>query len=71
MMLIMMLKFCVKESSNLIGLESFGAIGFFFTAGMGWCSPHQPQSDEISTHQSPPPSSTKFLNSPEFFIIIT
>ena len=28
LMLIMMLKFCVKESSNLIGLENFGAAGF-------------------------------------------
>ena len=29
LMLIMMLKFFVKESSNLIGLENFGAAGFF------------------------------------------
>ena len=28
-MLIMMLKFCVKESSNLIGLKNFGAAVFF------------------------------------------
>ena len=37
LMLIMMLKFCVKESSNLIGLEHFGAAGFFITVGVGWC----------------------------------
>ena len=47
-------KFCVKESSNLIGLENFGATGFSITAMLGWCSPHQPKSDQISTHQSPP-----------------
>ena len=35
LMLIMMLKFCVKESSNLIGLENFGAEGFFITVGLG------------------------------------
>ena len=37
LMLIMMLKFCVKEPSNLIGLEHFGAAGFFITVGVGWC----------------------------------
>ena len=39
LMLIMMLKFCVKESSNLIGLENRGAAGFSIRAGLGWCSP--------------------------------
>ena len=34
LMLIMMLKFCVKESSNLIGLENFGAAGLFITIGL-------------------------------------
>ena len=29
LMPIMMLKFCVKESSNLIGLKNFGAVGLF------------------------------------------
>ena len=48
LMLIMMLKFCVKESSNLIGLENFGAAGFFITAGLGQCSPYQSESDQIS-----------------------
>ena len=35
LMLIMMLKFCVKKTSNLIGLEYFGAAEFFITAGLG------------------------------------
>ena len=39
LMLIMMLKFCVKESSNLICLENRGAAGFSIRAGLGWCSP--------------------------------
>ena len=34
LMLIMMLKFYVKESSSLIGLENFGVAGFFITAGL-------------------------------------
>ena len=55
MMLILMLKFCVKESPNLIGLEDFGVAGFFITAELRWCSPYQSKSDQISTHQSPPP----------------
>ena len=42
LMLIMMLKFCVKESSNLIGLENLGAAGVFITAGQGQCSPNPP-----------------------------
>ena len=46
LILIMMLKFCAKESANLIGLENFGA-------GLGLCSHHQSNSDQISTHQSP------------------
>ena len=62
MMLIMM----AKESSNLIGLENFGAVGFSITAGLGWYSPYQSISDQISTHQIPPhpPPPTKFLHSP-------
>ena len=43
-----MLKFCVKESSNLIDLASFGAAGFFITAGLRWCFPYQSESDQIS-----------------------
>ena len=35
LMLIIIVKFCVKELSNLIGLENFGAAGFFITAGLG------------------------------------
>ena len=35
LMLIMMHKFYVKESSSLIGLENFRAAGFFITAGLG------------------------------------
>ena len=35
LMLIMMLKFCVKESSNLIGLENFVAAVFSIIAGLG------------------------------------
>ena len=34
-------KFCVKESSNLIGRENFEAAGFFITALLGWHSPSQ------------------------------
>ena len=62
MMLIMM----AKESSNLIGLENFGAVGFSITAGLGWYSPYQSISDQHSTHQIPPhpPPPTKFLHSP-------
>ena len=45
LMPIMMLKFCVKESSNLIGLKNFGVAGFFITAGLGMCSPYQSESD--------------------------
>ena len=32
--LIMMLKFCVKESPNLIGLGNFGAAGFPLQPGL-------------------------------------
>ena len=53
LMLIRMLKFCVKESSNLIGLENFGAAGFFITAGLGQCSPYQSESDQISPDPDP------------------
>ena len=34
-------KFCVKESSNLIGRENFETSGFFITALLGWHSPSQ------------------------------
>ena len=54
LMLIMMLKFCVRESSNLIGLENFVVAGFSITARLGWCSSHHLKSDQISSHQSPP-----------------
>ena len=64
LMLIMMLKFCVKESPNLIGLQNFGASGFSITAELGWCSPNRSKSDQISTHQSPSQPH------PKFYIII-
>ena len=64
MMLILMLKFCVKESPNLIGLENFEAAGFSFTVGLGWCSPYQSKSDQISTRQSPPTTTP----TPHFYI---
>ena len=35
LMLIMMLKFCVKESSNLIGLKNFVDAVFSIRAGLG------------------------------------
>ena len=60
MMLILMLKFCVKESPNLIGLENFEAAWFSFTAGLGQCSPYQSKSDQISTRQSPPTPTPHF-----------
>ena len=59
-------KFCVKESSNMTGLENFEAVGFLIIAGLRWCSPHQSKSDHISGHQSPPlppPPPIKFLHS--------
>ena len=66
LMLIMMLKFCVKESSNLIGLENFGAAGFFIRAGLGLWSPCQSESDQISPDSPPFPHQTftftKFLH---------
>ena len=48
-------KFCVKESSNLIGLENLETAGFSITAVLGWYSPCQSKSDQIFTHQSPSP----------------
>ena len=44
LMLIMMLKFCVKESSNLTGLENFVATVFSIIAGLRWYYPvlHSP-----------------------------
>ena len=44
LMLIMMLKFCVLQSSNLTGLENFVAAVFSIIAGLGWYSPflHSP-----------------------------
>ena len=44
-------KFCVKKSSNLIGLENFGAVDFPITAGLRRYSLHQSKSDQIATHQ--------------------
>ena len=35
-------------------LENFGSTGFSNTAMLGWYSSYQSQSDEISTHPSPP-----------------
>ena len=45
LMLMMMLNFCVKESSNLIGLENFVTAVFSIIAGLGWYSPflHSPR----------------------------
>ena len=51
LMLIMMLKLCVKESPNLIDLENFGDAGFSITARFRWHSPYQSKSDQISIHQ--------------------
>ena len=39
LMLIMMLKLCVKESPNLIGRKNFGTAEFSIRAGLRWCSP--------------------------------
>ena len=59
LMLIMMLKFCVKKSSNLIDLENFGVAGFFIKAGLGWCPPI---SQKVTKSLPTPPSlfPTKF-----------
>ena len=65
MMLILMLKFCVKESPNLFGLENFWAAGFSITVRLGWCSPYQSKSDQIFTQPRPTPqicTFTKFLH---------
>ena len=56
LMLIMMLKFCVKEPCSLIALEKFGAARFSITAVLEWCSPHQSKSDQIDPSESPTPS---------------
>ena len=44
LMLIMMLKFCVKESSNLTGIENLWSQCFPLLLGWGWYSPflHSP-----------------------------
>ena len=60
LMLIMMLKFCAKESR--IGLENFGATGFFITAGLGQCFPYQLESVRISPDLYPPHFLTRFLH---------
>ena len=39
--------FCVKESSTLIGLGNFGAIGFSITAALGQYFLHQSKSDQV------------------------
>ena len=39
LMLIVMLKFCGKESCNLTGLQYVGAAGFSIRAWFGWYSP--------------------------------
>ena len=39
LMLIMMLKLCVKESPNLIGRKNFGTAEFSIRAGLRWCFP--------------------------------
>ena len=51
LMLIMMLKLCVKESLNLIGPENFRAAGFSITARLRRHSPYQSKRDQISIHQ--------------------
>ena len=65
LMLIMMLKFCVKDSSNLTGLENFGFARYFIVARFGYCSPYQSESEQISSeiHPLPPP-----LSPPDFYI---
>ena len=60
LMLIIMLKFYVKESSNLIDFENFGTARFSITGGLEWCFPHQSKSDQISPYQS--------LSTPNFYI---
>ena len=70
LMLNMMLKFYVKESPNLVGLENVWAAEFAITRRSGWCSPYQSKSDHISTHQSLPHPYLKFLHSANFYIII-
>ena len=50
LMLIMMLKFCVKESSNMIGLKNFAAAVFL-----------NPWFFKSQISPNPPPFSTKFL----------
>ena len=67
-------KFCVKESSNLIGLENLGTAGFSITAVLGWYSPCQSKSDQIFTHQSlsPPPlphTHTKLSLTPPYYYL--
>ena len=52
--LIMMLKFCVKESPNLIGLGNFGAAGFPLQPGLSVALLCQSKSDQIFPDQSPP-----------------
>ena len=64
LILIMMLKFCVKESSNLIGLKNFGAAGFFIAAGLGFSAP--PFSLKVTKSLPIPP-----FPPPNFYIIIT
>ena len=55
LMLIMMLKFCVLQSSNLTGLENFVAAVFSIIAGLGWWyspflhSPHESLTPSIVT----------------------
>ena len=51
-------KFRVKESSNLIAQENFGATEFPVMGELGRYSPHQSKNDQIFTYQNP---HTKFL----------
>ena len=65
LMLITMFKFCVKESSNLIGLKNLGLQGF--SLQLGWVSA-PPVSQKVTKSPPTPPTS---LSPPNFYIIIT
>ena len=56
-------KFCVKESSSLVGLEIFGGARFSITIMLEWYPSHKSKSNQIFSHQSPP-TYTKYSHSP-------
>ena len=69
LMLLMMLRFCVKESSSRIVLEILGLQGFSLQPV--WISAPPISQKVIKSLPTPTPFSTKFLHSPNFNIIIT